>query len=236
MSTIEIAAAFIERLGDPTKYEFTGMVNDLGMPIGTCVCGHQIRYEYIIAKGSKHVAVGSECIHNFKHYNPKLYAKLLEAHEARLEKKKADEKKAREARRAKEVSKLEKEWNAGFAKIRKLFPEGLPWLPSDLYWEYQDLRKGPKQYKRSTTYIRWYKERMPRLKKLVKGMEARAKEFEAEKAKAEAESKAIPATERQIKYLKYLVAEHNETAPDWDKLSKDEASKMIGDLKYRVRV
>ena len=72
----------IKNLGDPSQYEYTGIVNDSGKECtARCACTHPIRYEYIIEHKitKKKASVGSTCINHFAEVNPKLYAALIAA-------------------------------------------------------------------------------------------------------------------------------------------------------------
>lgn len=232
MSKLDIVGAFIARLGDPTKFYYTGQVIELPFPTGMCVCGHQIKYEYMISDGNQTVAVGSECINHFREYNQKLYEELMKAKAGFDEKKKEDARKAREARRNAEVEKLEAEHKAIQAEIKSMFPDGYPWLPAELYWDLKENWR-PKQYKRSTSYIKWYKENTPKLAKALEGLRPIYEQWKAKQEQIEEEPVEL-ATEKQIKYLRYLVNKTNAEKPDWDTLSKDAASNMISNLKYSL--
>jgi hypothetical protein len=50
----------------PTEFNYTGVCNDLGKPVGQCACGHAIRYEYVVADSNGiSRKLGSECIENY---------------------------------------------------------------------------------------------------------------------------------------------------------------------------
>src|SRR5271169_5134106 len=85
---------FIDVLGDPSKWKYSGVCNDLAAPVGKCICGHAIRFEYQIEfEGHKNV-VGSECINHFATINPELYKDLVAADKAMQDKIKEMKKKA----------------------------------------------------------------------------------------------------------------------------------------------
>jgi hypothetical protein len=73
-----IVLAFIAKLGNVAEWDYEGECFDLGPRGGKCVCGHFIRYAYIIHhKGdNKTEQIGSTCIDFFKEYSPELYASL----------------------------------------------------------------------------------------------------------------------------------------------------------------
>ena len=223
-SKVAIAEAFISRLGDPTKFDYTGEVNDLGKPTGSCVCGHAIQYEYIISDGKRRASVGSECINHFKEYNPKLYEELMQAHEARIQKM---EKKNKKAREAKEVKELVRQYNEKYERIRDLFapyPE-LPFLPKDLFYSFRYyVQENPKEYKRTSSYIKWYKEHLNGFDDFV----AEVEEWVSENPPPE----PLLATEKQVKYLKSLIKKIGGDHPEYSKLTRDEASNMISELKW----
>lgn len=226
---VAIVAEFIRKLGDPSKFDYTGRVVDNKYVTGQCVCGHAIRYEYIITDGTREVSVGSECINHFKQYNPDLFERLRKAHEDRLKKQKEDEKRAKELKESKEVKKLKDRYDGLKDKAREIidrYPE-FPWLPYELYssWRFY-LRQYPKDYKRQSSFIRWYKERMDGLEEFVRELEAWA---DANPHRREEEPKA---TDRQISYLKALVKKAGHPGFNYDDLTKSEASNHISELKW----
>ena len=161
--TTERWERFLNRLGDPTEWEYTGVVNDLGKPTGTCICGHPIQFEFQIEnpRTGEMAHVGSVCVDHFAEISPALYAKLVSAREG-LEARIAEEKRAaRETAKAAEVEAARIEWEAAAAPGRKMIAdcraEGRR-IPSELYWMARSTAnfRGPKIYKRACDYIRWY--------------------------------------------------------------------------------
>lgn len=237
---IDIVRAFIDKLGDASKYDYTGVVNDLGAPKGRCVCGHPIRYEYLISDGTRTEAVGSECIDHFKAYNPRMYEKLKKAHENRLAKKREDEKKARRAQQEKEVAKLQKQYRAYKQEIREAFNgfAEMPRIDYEAWWQWNNLRTEPTHYKRASSYIKWYTERMDLMRELVPEMRRQAKKAHEQAAQ---NWEYIKATEKQIKYLKSLIAKARKAGkhvdePDWQNMTKFQASDLISYWKTEVRM
>jgi hypothetical protein len=89
----EFVKRFIDRLGDVADWEHTGEVIELEYGAGHCVCGHPIKYLFIIQNIKTHqtASVGSECINHFSTYSPSLYAALTatigrKKEEARIQK------------------------------------------------------------------------------------------------------------------------------------------------------
>ena len=77
----------------PSDFHYTGVCNDLGRPTGQCVCGHAIRYEYVVADATGvSRKLGSECIENYEFLNH-IQAEVQVEKErlALLEKQKEDE-------------------------------------------------------------------------------------------------------------------------------------------------
>jgi hypothetical protein len=110
---------FIERLGDVENWEHNGIVNDLGKPTGSCVCGHPIRYQYEIINGTKIAFVGSECINHFKDYSPKMYDQLM----ATVSRVKEEEKKAKELLLNEEIQKIAIPYKEKVRRLRKYYSE-----------------------------------------------------------------------------------------------------------------
>jgi hypothetical protein len=161
--TAERWERFLNRLGDPTEWEHTGIVNDLGKPTGTCICGHPIQFEFEIqnTRTGEKAHVGSVCVDHFAEISPVLYARLVEARTALEDRIEAEKRAAREVAKAAEVEAARIEWEAAAAPGRKMIAdcraEGRR-IPSELYWMARKTAnfRGPKTYKRACDYIRWY--------------------------------------------------------------------------------
>lgn len=92
MKSAEFIKQFIDTLGDVKNWEHNGVVVELPFPIGKCVCGHQIKFEYhIVNKITKQKeTLGSECINHFKDYNLELYESLIKSKDDFKERKKKE--------------------------------------------------------------------------------------------------------------------------------------------------
>lgn len=88
----EFIKRFIDNLGDVKNWEHKGEVVELQTVSGTCVCGHPIKFLYYIEEKNTHrkEALGSECINNFKDYNPEMYEALMSSQKAYKENKKKE--------------------------------------------------------------------------------------------------------------------------------------------------
>jgi hypothetical protein len=124
---------------DPTDYEYTGEVNDLGDMSGSCACGHPIRYEFIVRNTTgKEVVIGSTCIDTSVPWltsvgAEKLAQDLREALEANEEAKKEALRKLRDAKNDEEVVLLEQYWDETimpwWSRARESYYEShkIPW-------------------------------------------------------------------------------------------------------------
>lgn len=166
--------AFIEKLGDVSKWEFTGEIVDLKQAVGSCICGHQIRYEYLITDGTRKEAVGSECINHFKTYNERLYNVLTEAHENWKKERAKLRKQAIEAQKSKELDILK----AKYTELKRTIIEKAEGyfnsntrLPYTFYKIHQAVNSSFKEYKRTASYIKAYKDSITSIEKFMDSKE-----------------------------------------------------------------
>lgn len=161
--TNDMKIDFIETLGNPLEWDFTGDINDLGMPVGQCICGHNIRYEYVISNGSRFHTVGSTCIDHFKEANPSLYETLLQAKKDYEQKKKDLIKAEKEAMQNKEIIKLKEDLAVLMEDIHEIEREynaAEEWIPSDIYYIIRQIKSPIKKYKKLGSYIKKYQEKI----------------------------------------------------------------------------
>jgi viroplasmin and RNaseH domain-containing protein len=92
MLSAEFIDRFVTALGDTRDYVYTGIINERQCADGACVCGHPIRYEFVIKNQNTGVTatIGSECIKHFKDYNPDMYDDLTSAADGFREKKRKE--------------------------------------------------------------------------------------------------------------------------------------------------
>ena len=167
-------APFIEQLGDPRQYEYRGECNDLGHVSGHCICGHPIRFEFLIhhkTDSTKCAILGSECIGHFETINPKLYNDLVAAVE-RLEKDIAEaKKKAKELIQDKEIEELRAVYDTGRDRLLVEYRKYPCYrVPEWLYWGIQDTPSEPPQFQRKGAYINWYKRIQKKLDKMLSAL------------------------------------------------------------------
>jgi len=166
-------ASLIAELGNPSEWEYTGVVNDRGQQDGKCACGHPIRYEFCIEHpDGREAVVGSTCVEHFEQVNPTLFAALTNAVEELKTKLAADKKAAKEAQQDEEIARLKEEreklaatLKARFVEEEKMRTRG--WVSEDTYYGYCAARRQPKEYKRKCDYLRWYRESIETLKRYV---------------------------------------------------------------------
>jgi hypothetical protein len=98
MLTENFVKQFIDTLGDVKDWHHNGVVIELPFATGMCVCGHQIKFEYVIvnSKTNRKETLGSECINHFKDYSPELYASLIASKSSFAKKKKEEINKEKE--------------------------------------------------------------------------------------------------------------------------------------------
>lgn len=174
--------AFMDRLGDPRQWEATGEVRDLQKPEGTCICGHAIRYEYVIQHlTAGHLAhVGSECINHFQELNPDLWAALERARLEFEEKVKAQEKAARSARQQAAVAAAAEGWEKARATARAYMAvwnkkDGRYWKPSWFFRVAPLLRESPR-YQSAHGFISYYERTTQAILRILDGAEFWVKE------------------------------------------------------------
>jgi len=164
LSFLGIVAKFVQRLGDPSKYEYRGECIDLGRPSGKCTCDHPIRYVFLIynPETGESAPVGSECINHFQSYNPELFTKLQAAVD-KLERRLADEKIAQNtAKRTAEANEARPAYEAAVARATKLIEDWRAantwamWLPRELWVMGESIKKGVPEYKNQVSYAKFY--------------------------------------------------------------------------------
>lgn len=62
--------------GTAEGWEYFGEVHDLGRVAGECLCGHPIRYEFLLRKEGRVAILGSECINSFHGFSPELVERI----------------------------------------------------------------------------------------------------------------------------------------------------------------
>ena len=163
---------FIDALGDPSKWEYTGNCTDLGSCCGHCICGHPIRFEFEIEYQNKKKIVGSECINHFQFINPELYKKLVDADTKMKEKLKELKRLAKEAEQDKEIEKLKGEYGIEYEKFIGKYDSYIKQnqrVPYDL-WSARNsktIKKNPPEYTKKGYYITWYGKAMKVIKKFT---------------------------------------------------------------------
>lgn len=162
---------------EPGKYVFTGVINDLGLPVGSCACGHTIRYEFIIQHIDTGVTniLGSTCITLFHDYNPNEADKMAEEWDKYKKDIKDKEKEEKERILSSELSKVAICYqnlhdmasiiNSIYNILKKKAPYDI-WRTTTPY--YNRLASScPIEYKTLKPYIKWYKESFDVLKKAI---------------------------------------------------------------------
>lgn len=159
-----VVAKFVQRLGDPSKYEYRGECIDLGRPTGKCTCDHPIRYVFPIynPETGAMAPCGSECINHFQSYNPELFARLQKAVE-KLERKLADEQIAlNRAKRLAEADEVRPAYLEAKAKAEKYIADWkakntwAKYLPTELWKLQLELQKSEPEYKQPVHYRKFY--------------------------------------------------------------------------------
>ena len=165
--------ALIAALGNPSEWEYTGDVTDAGTyGVAKCACGHPIRFQFHIEHpDGRKAIVGSTCVNHFATINPTLHAALVEALEGVKAKLAADKRAAREAKQDEEIARLKAECDALAAPIRERYRVAREnshngyWVPEDIFYANRAARQEPKQYKRKSDYLRWYREHLETLRR-----------------------------------------------------------------------
>lgn len=160
---------FIAKLGDPTQFDHTGEVIDLVKPVGKCVCGHPIRYEYIIKNryNGKIAKVGSECINNFQDYSPALYASLMKT----VERLKEEERKAKELEMNEKVQKVKAELSEKLNLAIRWYKAkyGNHYAPYEIWYPmHREFSFNPnKTYKTMKPLLNWYEKNLKKVSAFV---------------------------------------------------------------------
>lgn len=164
----EIVRKFIARLGDAREWTFDGEVIDLGIPAGKCTCDHPIRYVFVIHHPDGRTApVGSECINHFQAYNPDLWEKMSKCHADYWERRNAAEKAAKEAQAQADAAAAKIPWLAVRATADQLLADRKGWLPAELYTLRVMLNTKLPEYKRTKTYVEFYKRETKQMAQLI---------------------------------------------------------------------
>jgi len=158
----EIVGKFVQKLGDPSKYEFRDEVIDLlEYGNGKCTCGHPVRYMLLIWGPNGEVApVGVECVKHFQSYNEELYRKLENArlglyeYLAKLERERVEGIRQIEKNEVKPAFDLAK---SRFLAVCKLHSERIYRMIPRAMWLLQQELLKPKTYKLTTYEIKFYK-------------------------------------------------------------------------------
>jgi len=159
-------ANFIQVLGDPSKWEYTGEVVDC-LRGAYCICGHAIRYRFLISYNGRIEGVGSECINHFQNINPEMFESLKLADE-KLKKEIAEaKKKAHELELNTKIVPLKEEYDALLKVIRtrvvQLRKEGR-YVDYDLYITVY--RHKTKEFVRLGSYLKYLQTQVEYLKPL----------------------------------------------------------------------
>lgn len=156
----EFIKTFIDKLGNVDNWNHSGIVIDAGKGSNEkCVCGHKIRYLFILeGLNGKTAQVGSECINHFKDYNESLYNSLI-ATVARI---KEEEKKAKEMMLLEEVNKVKTPYEENVKKVWNWYKEvyGNHYCNNYYIWSFvnKTLSLHPnKVYKSVKVLLNWYK-------------------------------------------------------------------------------
>lgn len=184
----ENKTAYIERilgrLGNGEDWEYRGECLDAGKSPAYCVCGHPIRWQFVIHRtnnGTDTAIVGSECVQHFMFLNPKLYNSLATAVEELRAKIAEEKKKIKEALIEEETSILKEEYSSVYSEVNDFMDnldkkwEGIHW------WGYDDyaarslasnfLSKNPlecnKIYKHKSGIKNYYKNAIKNGKKFL---------------------------------------------------------------------
>ena len=209
-SFLGIVAKFVQRLGDPSKYEYRGECIDLGRPSGKCTCDHPIRYVFPVynPETGESAPCGSECINHFQSYNPELFAKL-QAAVGKLERRLADEKIALlKAKRTAEADAARPAYEVAVARATKLIEDWraantwAKWLPRELWAMQESIKKGTPEYKNPGSYTKFYTRETEKLTKVCDqfAVEMAKKAEQAAQRLAAAKQYADEKAQREAKY------------------------------------
>lgn len=158
---------FIDKLGDVSEWEHNGVVIDAGKGSKEkCVCGHRIRYLFIIEKGDKTTYVGSECINHFKDYNINLYNSL----NASIQRIKEEEKQQIENMKKKEIEEIKNPYEEMVKIVYNWYRTKYPgWCSNYHVWKFvSELYIKPKKnYKNIGSLLSWYKKNMKNVSEFV---------------------------------------------------------------------
>lgn len=154
----ELVSKFVTRLGDVREWTFDGEIIDLGTPSGKCTCDHPIRYVFMISHPDGRTApVGSECIKHFQAYNPDLFAKMSAANENFWKRIREAEKARKENENQIEAEAAKVLYEEAREEANKLLTGRAGWLPGELYTLRVKLNTKLPEYKRTKSYIDFYK-------------------------------------------------------------------------------
>lgn len=126
---------------EPFNYEWTGIVNDRKVPDGICVCGHSIRFEFVLEHKitKKIVVVGSTCVGTYQIFDKETTTGILEKAkeiQAEIRKRKSEAKKINQRKEIQILVNQRKPLLEKINYIKKLYSTAGEWMPYDLYKYY----------------------------------------------------------------------------------------------------
>lgn len=151
--------AFIEKLGNPAEWRYEGVCVDGGKSGEHCICGHPIRWCFVITNGTRTEIVGSECVNHFKSINVECYEALVKGVEDLKARLAAAKKAAKDAEKDAEIERLKAIYLPMYEKIKSYRAEKMERgirVPYNVWSFHRNYGKEAPEYKRKADYVRWY--------------------------------------------------------------------------------
>jgi hypothetical protein len=118
---VEYAKRLCVALGNPQEWDYQGECNDLGLPSGTCACGHSgIRYEFVLIHrtSNKREVVGSTCICHYFLINPVVAKRMADDYDILMKKLSDAKRESKINFQKEEIVILSEKYNSEYKKVR----------------------------------------------------------------------------------------------------------------------
>jgi len=151
---------------NPQEWIYSGECNDLGAPTGECVCGHEIRFEFVVERKGERKILGSVCIENYAQVSPAMAEWMREDLKRMMDKIRADKKAAEMLAAQEKIQAVRQKYLDAIAEMNCLVDEHIAAKPNSRYplpYELWQVTSGSKafrthspEYVTPAPYVKWY--------------------------------------------------------------------------------
>ena len=164
---------------NPAEWVYNGECKDLGATIGNCVCGHEIRYEFIVERNGEKRILGSVCIENYAFFSPAMADYMRQDLERMLEKIAEDKRIAEMQKNRAEIDAARSNYEKLIAELKELVEAHIQSKPNSRYplpydlWLFSvgsgKVKTNCPEYKTPAPYLKWYKKQTEIVSKIIAG-------------------------------------------------------------------